>query len=1171
MSSRRDKKQNKKQSSQTVSLDYPEQFRILQTILSSKPDLTQMMPDLLRDTIRLSQPLPKGRSNNPTNGLIHPPAKARTKPEMSPEDIDTMLSGAANSCSRAHAASLRKQPGTRSSKITITKFEPLSLVEGQVIVNSGSQNNVRFEYDHDEMSFSVYCTCGKYLCIHSLHLMEEIENQLTETDSLLTRRIYGDDVIEQVKKSEEERRQREIQARQTQVLSVLQRSAKSLPSLNVGLDQTAVADAERIVWNLKAKLTAGTTRIELKPVRQKEKKTGGWTKGRECALKSFMEMPRSEWSEVDWAIAQRVEHLSWPPYYRVSDGSALDVLAGTDSFLLNHEPASLELHGFELVVEDTGDGGWALTTSASFLRKQWNAQDHTVVAYSPDGALVINTVQAKAAWISTPPQMRDLARLLQSEAPLFAANQRELLTSQLAVMPDHIPVRLPESLGGTEIQEFTETVLLLRLKGTGVLDATVCIRDSRQVLILPGEGFMRRNGTMDDLAVQFIRDANVERQNASAVVSDLSLKRFRFIKDWSWQITDPDDVVSLLSEAGKLVTEERLKIVWHKASAKEFNIIGSVSAANVSVKVSRQRDWFGVDGTCHIGNQEVPLKSLLAGLKGTASMAGFIELSPGQWAAIADEFRATLQRLADVSNDNRGKLQIDQSAAMVLSSIEEKALNINADKAWKSCLKKVRSIKTITPEPPAALNCSLRDYQVEGFQWMCRLSEWGVGGILADDMGLGKTVQTLAILLQRIETGPLVIAPTSLGFNWEQECTRFAPSLTARQLRESDREDLIRNASEGDVIICSYGLALRETELLQSISWGTLVLDEAQNIKNSNAKTAKEIRKLKAGWKVALTGTPMENHLGELWSIFRSVSPGILGAWEQFRKKFATPIEKDNNNERRVALSGLISPFILRRSKSEVLKDLPERSEANLLIELTPRERERYDQVRLAAIGELDSLGDTELSTDQRFKVLQLLTKLRQIACHVGLVDDKWKDGSSKLSMLMEQLEQLKERGHRPLIFSQFTSHLRLIREACDAVGITYQYLDGQTTPKGRQQRVEAFQNGESDAFLISLKAGGTGLNLTAADYVIHMDPWWNPAVEDQATDRAHRIGQKNKVMVYRIIAKDTIEEQILSLHGEKRDLVEGVLSGAEASAKLSTEELASLIRDGLSARTVAK
>jgi SNF2 family DNA or RNA helicase len=290
----------------------------------------------------------------------------------------------------------------------------------------------------------------------------------------------------------------------------------------------------------------------------------------------------------------------------------------------------------------------------------------------------------------------------------------------------------------------------------------------------------------------------------------------------------------------------------------------------------------------------------------------------------------------------------------------------------------------------------------------------------------------------------------------------------------------------------------------------------------------------------------------------------VLGSWEQFRRRFAAPIEKDGKSDRRAALAQVIAPFILRRSKGEVLKDLPSRTETNLMVDLSPDERLRYDQMRLAAVTELDQIGDENLSHDQRFKVLQMLTRLRQLSCHIGLVDDQWKGSSSKLDVLMEQLEQLKERGNRPLIFSQFTTHLSLIRESLDKAGITYQYLDGQTTPAQRQERVEAFQRGESDAFLISLKAGGTGLNLTAADYVIHMDPWWNPAVEDQATDRAHRIGQTKPVMVYRIIARGTIEEQILKMHDEKRDLVDGVLSGSDASAKLSTKELAEMIRQGV-------
>ena len=430
---------------------------------------------------------------------------------------------------------------------------------------------------------------------------------------------------------------------------------------------------------------------------------------------------------------------------------------------------------------------------------------------------------------------------------------------------------------------------------------------------------------------------------------------------------------------------------------------------------------------------------------------------------------------------------------------------------------------------------------------------------------LRETVQALAMLLTRVECGPtLVIAPTSLGFNWQRECERFTPSLTPIVFRDIDRLELKNHVGDGDVVICSYGLALREADVLKDIEWGTLILDEAQNIKNSNSKTAAQIRTFQAEWKIALTGTPMENHLGELWSIFHTVAPGVLGSWEQFRKRFASPIEKDRNSDRREALAQVIAPFILRRSKAEVLKELPERTETNLMVDLSVEERSRYDQMRLAAVAELDEIGDESLSHDQRFKVLQMLTRMRQLSCHIGLVDDTWTGSSAKLDVLMEQLEQLKERGNRPLIFSQFTTHLGLIRAACDKAGITYQYLDGQTTPAQRQQRVEAFQNGEGDSFLISLKAGGTGLNLTAADYVIHMDPWWNPAVEDQATDRAHRIGQTKPVNVYRIIARGTIEEQILAMHEEKRDLVDGVLSGADAAGKLSTRELADLIRLGV-------
>jgi len=340
-----------------------------------------------------------------------------------------------------------------------------------------------------------------------------------------------------------------------------------------------------------------------------------------------------------------------------------------------------------------------------------------------------------------------------------------------------------------------------------------------------------------------------------------------------------------------------------------------------------------------------------------------------------------------------------------------------------------------------------------------------------------------------------------------------------------------------------------------------LVMDEAQAVKNSRSKTAQAIASFDAQWSVALTGTPVENHLGELWSLFHLVSPGVLGGWDQFRNRFATPIEKHSDDNARRSLANRMQPFVLRRSKSQVLKELPPRTEMNLYVDLSPEERQQYELVRRSALGEIDQIAALPSVQDQRFKLLALLTRLRQFSCHPGIVNKQWTGSSAKLDQLCETIEELRQEGHRALIFSQFTQHLALIRAALDRLGVSYQYLDGATAPQARQQRVDAFQSGEGDCFLISLKAGGTGLNLTGADYVIHMDPWWNPAVEDQATDRAHRMGQDRPVMVYRIIARGTIEEEILSLHDSKRDLVAGVLEGTSAAGSLSTKELIAMLR----------
>jgi superfamily II DNA or RNA helicase len=1075
-------------------------------------------------------------------------AKPKVDLDLDPEELHENWGDALNSFLGAHddevavlgeklRANLKVKSIDRLSGVECSVTQGFDTFQCSLVLNLG-----RHSYDYN-------CTCGDpELCEHTYFMGLKLEAMLEDPKSALSKAILGDSADNPDK-----------DFRQT--LSLL----KSLTQ-NAQLEQAVQAEVTveekpqtRYVWNLAEDGYYGSS--SLFPCIQQEKK-GGWTKGKESSIEAFLKAARSNWSPIDHQLADLVKQERWqPPTIEVAEG--LRVLAGTDVFCYDREPCALKMEPLQILVIESEQGLQLSTSVGDYVTRLGKIGEIKLLNVSR-GVLVYVQALKEAVYFRGPLHSFEICRQLLEKNDVVPKDKMPALLQQLEPLRACMAVRLPESVAGKEVPAETQPVLMLQLRRSGALDVSMQVRDRNQMLHAPGEGLARIHEKVDGEPVQFVRDIPAEVRRAQDLVAELQISRGLPLSRWSWRMTDGDAISNLLTDAGSAVERAELTVLWHKDSVSRFDVIGRLTANNVRVEVSRQRDWFGLSGTCQIGDQEIPLKEILAGMHGRP-MNGLMEISPGKWAAVAAELRDALKRLSDVSQENRGKLQLDASAAPIVNVLEAAKIQIEADKHWEKCLKRLRDAQDTNQDPPAGLNAELRDYQLEGFRWLSRLSQWGVGGILADDMGLGKTVQTLALLLTRVESGPtLVIAPTSLGFNWQRECERFTPSLTPILFRDIDRIDLKNKVGEGDLVICSYGLALREAELLKEIKWGTLILDEAQNIKNSNSKTAAQIRTFEAEWKIALTGTPMENHLGELWSIFHTVAPGVLGSWEQFRRRFAAPIEKESNSDRRQALSQVIAPFILRRSKRDVLKDLPARTETNLMVDLSAEERLRYDQMRLAAVTELDQIGDENLSHDQRFKVLQMLTRLRQLSCHIGLVDDKWKGSSAKLEVLMEQLEQLKEQGNRPLIFSQFTSHLALIREALEKAGFSYQYLDGQTTPAQRQERVEAFQRGESDVFLISLKAGGTGLNLTAADYVIHMDPWWNPAVEDQATDRAHRIGQTKPVMVYRIIARGTIEEQILQMHDEKRDLVDGVLSGADAAGKLSTKELADMIRQGI-------
>jgi superfamily II DNA or RNA helicase len=464
---------------------------------------------------------------------------------------------------------------------------------------------------------------------------------------------------------------------------------------------------------------------------------------------------------------------------------------------------------------------------------------------------------------------------------------------------------------------------------------------------------------------------------------------------------------------------------------------------------------------------------------------------------------------------------------------------------------------------PAGLQATLRDYQLDGLSWMQFLREYDLAGILADDMGLGKTVQTLAHILIEKEAGrltspALVIAPTSLMTNWQEEAARFAPDLRVLLLQGKERMDLFDQIEQADIVLTTYALLPRDEEKLREHHYHLVILDESHYIKNTRSKAAQTAGSLNANHRLCLTGTPLENHLGELWSQFHFLLPGLLGEEKAFNTQFRHPIERQDDPVRRMLLNRRIRPFLLRRTKDNVAKELPQKTEMVRRVELTGPQRDLYETVRLAMDKKVREEIDRKGVARSQIVILEALLKLRQVCCDPRLVKampSKKNTAaiSAKLIDLMQMVDDLLEEGRKILVFSQFTSMLALIEEELMARGIRYAILTGET--RDRSAQVAAFQQGAVPIFLISLKAGGVGLNLTAADTVIHYDPWWNPAAENQATDRAWRIGQDKPVFVYKLIAKGTLEEKIQLLQQKKSELANSILAEGESQKMALTQE----------------
>ena len=681
------------------------------------------------------------------------------------------------------------------------------------------------------------------------------------------------------------------------------------------------------------------------------------------------------------------------------------------------------------------------------------------------------------------------------------------------------------------------------------------------IYFAPAEGGSSVLTNLNGRTVQAHRDLDNERRLYDQLLHSIPALDSALRIATSMHLSDPDECLDLVDQ----LREGEIRCLWPEGKA--FNIVSSTQASQLRMTVHSAEEWFSVSGTLKVDEKRVVELGKLMRLLEARPNSRFLELDEGQFIALSQSFRRQLDDFVSLSQSEKGgNMKFHSLAALALQDFVNET-ELTADEGWIGHGEKIEKALNSSPDLPSTLQADLRPYQREGFTWLARTSKWSFGACLADDMGLGKTVQTLALLLFRARNGPaLVITPTSVVSNWLNEAQRFAPALNVVLYAglPTSRQNLLEDIGPSSMVVTTYGIVQNDTDQLAKIQWDTIVADEAQAIKNNTTKRTRAVCRLDGNFRLAITGTPVQNNLSELYSLFGFLVPGLLGSQNSFSRNFVAEIEGHGNPDTRLRLKRLISPFLLRRLKSDVLDDLPPRTEITLRVDMSEEEATLYEALRRQAVEALEN-GNGRIN-EKRFQMLSHFTRLRLACCNPKLVQENGAPASSKLEVFGEILEELRENRHKVLVFSQFVKHLTLIGEFLKEKGVSYQYLDGSTTQQQRQERIESFQSGVGDAFLISLKAGGFGLNLTAADYVIHMDPWWNPAVEDQASDRAHRIGQTRPVTIYRLVARGSIEEQIIQLHEQKRDLADQLLEGTDSTTMIDSEELWNLLRTPITA-----
>jgi superfamily II DNA or RNA helicase len=774
----------------------------------------------------------------------------------------------------------------------------------------------------------------------------------------------------------------------------------------------------------------------------------------------------------------------------------------------------------------------------------------TAVLATPGGLLF---TRDRVAPLAEDAPLEWISHLRQSGPIEAPEREKEDLLAALLCSPCLPPLDVPEELKYEEVRLVPRPCLRVRAGDSGRYDT----RRLQAELSFDYEGRLvpareASGGFYETEKRRFVRRDSATEDFAKVTLLQMGLRSL----GWNGDLEPGWDL-----PAGKLprIARALVDARWHvEAEGKVLRRAGAFR-----IEVSTGVDWFELHGGVEYGDTQAKLPALLEALRRRENM---VRLDDGTFGLLPEEWLRRIRLLAGLGAPEGGHLRFRRSQAGLLDALLAAQPEARCDETFSRVREELRLFQGVEPAPqPAGFVGHLRDYQREGVGWMEFLRRFSFGGCLADDMGVGKTAQVLALLETRRElraarerlAPSLVVVPRSLVFNWKQEAARFTPLL-----RVLDYTGLARSDSDFaayDVILSTYGTLRRDAARLREVEFDYIVLDEAQAIKNAGTASAKAARLLRGGHRLALSGTPVENHLGELWSLFEFLNPGMLGAASVF--KLAGVAARNPDDETRHLLALALRPFILRRTKDQVARELPSKTEQTVYCEMESVQRRLYDELRQHYRDALLKRIEIEGLAKSKIQVLTALLRLRQAACHPGLLDPRRHgEPSAKLDVLLEQLREVIDEGHKALVFSQFTTLLGIVRKRLESRGIAYEYLDGAT--RDRQARVERFQNdADCRLFLISLKAGGLGLNLTAAEYVFLLDPWWNPAVEAQAVDRTHRIGQTRQVFAYRLIARDTVEEKILELQKTKRDLAAAIVSADNSLIRnLQREDLELLL-----------